>query len=396
MTLRPHRSALFAVTCLSALALGACGDDSETGTGASGAGGAAEGGGGAAAGGGGVGGSGGSGGAVDPIEQSVRDHDWVELENAPSVGGGAKQDDIFFSTPLHGFLASGPSFTIYETEDGGDTWTESFAHDGTYFRAVLFTSEQHGFAGNLGAGLAAQIDDPTLIYETTDAGTTWSPVTTITGAAAKGLCNFSAVDADNIFGIGRANTPAHLLVSADGGANWEAKDLGAELSMAVDGKFFTPTEGVVVGMSKTGQKCTIVRTEDGGDTFEQVFQSAQASSLCWKVHFPTDSVGYVAILDTAGGHGSFAKTTDGGVTWEELPLPVEGPYTGIGVGFLNENIGWMAPEDTSDPVLRTFDGGMTWEEDPVLKAPINRFRFIDDHTVFAVGGKVWKLDLGTP
>lgn len=372
------------------LVLSACADDAASG------GSPPEGGGGSDAGGGGGSGgmnSGGEGGTllVDPLEEAVRSHDWQVLDGAPSVGGGAKQDDVYFVDEARGFLASGPTGAIHATTDGGETWQSVFSADGAYFRSVLFTSELHGFAGNLGAGLSPSIDDPTLIYETTDGGASWAPVTTVTGAEAKGLCNFTAVDEDTIFGIGRANGPAHLLSTSDGGASWVAKDLSEHFAMAVDGHFASATEGVVVGMSATGQRCNVMKTTDGGDTFTEVFRSERAG-LCWKVHFPSDSVGYVAIMNLQGGAGTFAKTTDGGDTWSELPVPGD-EFSGLSVGFLTEEIGWLSGEG-SYPVYRTFDGGLTWEEDPALEAPINRFRFVDEDTVFASGGSVWKLELG--
>lgn len=383
----------FGALALGLVLLAACGDSdagtsTSTATTGAGAGGSGE------AGGPGLGGAGGTGGGtpVDPLEAAVRATNWAELPDAPSVGGGAKQDDIFFLDPLVGFVASGPKAAVYATTDGGMTWESVFSSSGTYFRSVLFTSEMRGFAGNIGAGLSGSIDDPTLIYETSDGGATWSPVSAITGSEAKGICNFTAVG-NTIYGVGRANGPAHLLRSDDGGASWVSKDLSAWFSMAIDGRFVSETEGIVVGMSKTGMKCSVGKTTDGGDTFTTVFTSEITGSLCWKVDFPSDDVGYVAILETFGGPGKFAKTTDGGSTWEELPLPGDEAYPALGVGFISEKIGWMAPESTSDPVYRTFDGGVTWEPDPALTGPINRFRFVDATTAYAVGAKVWKLDL---
>lgn len=342
-------------------------------------------------------GTGGAGGAVDPLESAVKANDWVKLAGGPMVGGGAKQDDVFFLDAATGFAASGPKFQILKTTDGGATWSTSFSHTGTYFRAVVFLDPQHGFAGNLGAGLAPSIDDPTLIYETKDAGATWNPVTSITGATAKGLCNFTAIDANHIVGVGRANGPANMLVSNDAGATWEAKDLGSYFSMVIDAHFKTVDEGVIAGMDKATQHCTIMRTTDGGATFDPVFTSTTKGSLCWKLHFPSDNVGYAAVQDTAGGPGTFAKTVDGGATWTELPLPPLDPatkgYGAIGVGFINEDIGWMSAEDPKLPTYRTFDGGTTWEVDPVLTSPINRFRFVDAHTAYAIGAAVWKLTL---
>ena len=345
----------------------------------------------------GSGGGGGGGGSVDAYANAVKSTDWTKLAAAPSVPGGAKQDDAYFLDASHGFLASGPLGAIYSTTDGGTSWNQVFTHDGTYFRAVLFLDAQHGFAGNIGAGLSPSIDDATLMYETKDGGTSWDPVTSITGSAAKGLCNFTQIDATHIVGVGRANGPAHMLTSSDAGATWVSKDLGSYFSMVIDAHFFSTTEGVVAGMDKSSQKCSIMRTTDGGETFSPAFESATHGTLCWKLSFPSPSVGYAAVQDTTTGPGTLAKTVDGGVTWTEMPLPVTDPpkkaYGAIGVGFIDEKIGWMSAEDPDLPTYRTFDGGVTWEVDPALLSPINRFRFIDAHTGYAIGGSVWKLEV---
>ncbi len=340
----------------------------------------------------------GSGGAApDPYVAAIKSTPWTMLANAPQVSGGAKQDDAFFFDAKVGFVASGPKASIFATTDGGATWTTAFSHPGTYFRALLFTDAQHGFAGNIGAGLSPSISDATLIYETKDGGKTWAPLTSITGSAAQGVCNFTAIDATHLVGVGRANGPAHLLQSSDGGASWVAKDLSQYFSMIIDAHFASATEGVLAGMDASAMRCTIMRTTDGGDTFSPVFTSQTKGSLCWKLHFPSAMIGYAAVQDTAGGPGTFAKTKDGGKTWEELPLPAlakpTAGYSAIGIGFITDDIGWVAAEDANMPVYRTFDGGQTWETEPSLKAPINRFRFIDKHTAYAVGASVYKLEI---
>jgi photosystem II stability/assembly factor-like uncharacterized protein len=97
------------------------------------------------------------------------------------------------------------------------------------------------------------------------------------------------------------------------------------------------------------------------------------------------------------GPPTFAKTTDGGLTWVELPLPVKvgaaGGFPAIGIGFVTDQVGWVSPEEPSLPTYRTRDGGKTWEVDPALKSPLNRFRFVDKNTAFAIGGSIWKLSI---
>jgi photosystem II stability/assembly factor-like uncharacterized protein len=103
-------------------------------------------------------------------------------------------------------------------------------------------------------------------------------------------------------------------------------------------------------------------------------------------------VGYVSVQDASGGTGTFAKTTDGGMTWTEKPLYAK-TYAGIGIGFITEKIGWASSEEPTQPTMRTTDGGDTWAPDPTLKSPVNRFRFVDKQTAYAIGGKTYKLTI---
>jgi photosystem II stability/assembly factor-like uncharacterized protein len=329
---------------------------------------------------------------VPDYEDAVAGATWRKLPVAPQVTGGAKQDDIYFVDPARGFVASGPAQSIYATEDGGATWTSVFQSPGTYFRALLFLDAERGFAGNLGPGLSPSIDDPNVLYATQDGGATWAPIPPVDGDAPAGICNLFALDATHLFGVGRVNGPAHLIRSSDGGASWSSADLGAVLMMAIDVRFSSPTEGLVVGMGPD-QRCTIARTTDGGETFASVFTSATPGSLCWKLDFPSADVGYVAIQDSTDGPGTIGKTLDGGATWQELPLPTTAAYPALAVGFATESVGWVVSEDATAAAYRTRDGGATWEPEPALRGPINRFRFVDAATAYAIGASIWKLEI---
>lgn len=346
-------------------------------------------------------------GAVDPntpYEHAVMAASWTVLPTGPKVAGGAKQDDVFFTSPSVGYAASGPKSALFQTTDGGATWKNVFTHTGTFFRAVHFLDDKHGFAGNLGTGLTTSIDDPTIIYETLDSGATWKGVDTAKIAGyptdpAVGVCNFAAVDDKHVFAVGRANGPAYIFASSDAGATWTTWDLTAQMSMLIDAHFTSPTEGIVAGQNAgTPAVCTIVHTADGGKTWDKVFSSTTRNGLCWKLSFPSDKVGYVSVQDEAVGPPTFGKTTDGGKTWVEMPLPLiaDNPkkgYPAIGIGFITDNVGWVAPEDATMPAYRTTDGGVTWTVDDALEAPINRFRFVDKKTAYAIGASVWKLSI---
>jgi photosystem II stability/assembly factor-like uncharacterized protein len=325
---------------------------------------------------------------------------WQAVTGAPVVTMGAKMDDLYFPSPSVGFAVSGPTASVYKTTDGGATWTSVLTQAGTYFRSALFLDEQHGFVSNLGPipGSTA-ITDTNVLYETKNGGTSFQPVTTITGTMPKGICNQTMIDAQHLVALGRVEGPAYLLLSSDGGATWTSKDMNTQFSMLIDAHFVSPTEGILVGGSAGNMYCSIQRTTDGGATWNQVFQSKTQNSLCWKISFPSADVGYVSVQDPPGSlistvTPSFAKTTDGGKTWTEMPLPASaGSYPGIGMGFITEDIGWVSADDPTAPTFRTTDGGNTWTADTALKSPINRFRFLSPTTAFAIGGTIWRLDV---
>jgi photosystem II stability/assembly factor-like uncharacterized protein len=323
---------------------------------------------------------------------AVRAGRWTPLTNGPKAPTGKKEDDLFPTSAMRAFAVSGPASSIYKTEDGGQTWNMMMNKPGTYFRSILFADDQHGFASNLGVGAGfGNVTDTTPLYETKDGGGTWAPVTNISGTVPPGICNQSRIDATHLVAVGRVQGPAYLMTSSDAGGSWTSIDLNAQLVMLIDAHFTSPTEGIVVGMGTAGS-CTILHTSDGGQSFASVFTSQTPTSVCWKISFPSDQVGYVSVQDALTGPGTFAKTTDGGKTWTEKPLPLmDDAYHSIGIGFITDEIGWVSSELASQPTYRTFDGGETWEVDPVLTSPINRFRFVDAHTAYAIGGQIWKL-----
>ncbi len=73
------------------------------------------------------------------------------------------------------------------------------------------------------------------------------------------------------------------------------------------------------------------------------------------------------------------RTMDGGDTWEEatpselLPLPAESTSLGIDPFFLDEDTAWFTPNSADDSVLyQTQDGGLSWRITPL---PFNRARY---------------------
>lgn len=336
----------------------------------------------------GAGGSGGNdaGAGGAPTTAQIIAAEWAVLPSAPKING--KQDDLYFLDAMNGYSVNGTG-QIFNTSDGGATWTELLKQAGTYFRAITFADAMNGFAGNIGTDYYPGVTDENPLYRTTDGGKTWS-VATVGGATPKGICGFYNLDGKNLVANGRVGGPSFFLKSSDGGATWSSTDISSKIAMLVDSYFSTPQEGFLTGGSATtaSSHCVILHTTDGGATWNSAFTSKGSGEMCWKMSFPSPKVGYAAVLTFGNTPSTFIKTSDGGATWQELPF-VSGSYAALGVGFVTEDIGWIGGE-ASKPVYKTTDGGMTWQPDKGLGPYINRFRFVGERTGYAIGSTIYK------
>lgn len=87
----------------------------------------------------------------------------------------------------------------------------------------------------------------------------------------------------------------------------------------------------------------------------------------------------------AGEFGTIIRTTDGGSTWETVPVATTEPL--FGLSFVNANTGWAVGANSA--VLKTTDGGMTWTQQTV--SVMTHFRevcFVDENTGWVAGGPV--------
>lgn len=334
---------------------------------------------------------------------------WTKLETEAYRG---KQDDIYFVNERVGWYANGAG-KIFKSIDGGESWTLQHQSPGTYFRCLAFIDEQHGFAGNIGPGYFPNVTDSNPLYETKDGGVTWNAVTTIEGEPIVGLCamqilreeyvNAGKLDTRiRIIGVGRVGGPTAMIVSDDMGATWQQLDIKSHAAMAFDVFFFSRNVGFIAAASNADvaqSHAIILKTEDGGKTWNRVYESQRPYELTWKIAFPTRDVGYVTIQsynpDTKSSERFVAKTVDGGSTWSEVALVNNHAVREFGIAFLNEQIGWVGAMPNG---FFTNNGGQTWEKAEFGNA-VNKIRLIDspDSTIgFAIGTQVHRLTIPKP
>jgi photosystem II stability/assembly factor-like uncharacterized protein len=333
-------------------------------------------------------------------------HQWRKLETEAYRG---KQDDIYFVTPQVGWYVNGLG-KIFKTTDGGKTWTMKLHKPGTYFRCIAFIDSQRGFAGNIGPDYYPNVSDTVPLYETRDGGDTWTAVTNIKGPMPKGLCAIEVVrepfinagvldEKVRVVAAGRVGGPTYLMQSSDSGDSWTSTDMSAQCGMILDVKFLDNQNGIIsAGTSAKVDEAhaLILRTSDGGKTWAKVYESTRPYEITWKSSFPTRQDGFVTIQsynpDKTVTQRYVAHTSDGGRTWRELPLVNDFAVREFGIAFLTPQVGWVG---TSTTGFETRDGGATWK--PVnLGRAVNKIRLLPDGDGFvgyAIGVEVFKLGL---
>jgi photosystem II stability/assembly factor-like uncharacterized protein len=191
----------------------------------------------------------------------------------------------------------------------GTSWTASTVSgwpSGKQLRAVTFTDETHGWA--VGDGLG--------VVRTTDAGVTWSIVTTptTTGASLRGV---APIDATHALAVGDGGSMRLLT-----GASSSAKSSGTGNAL-YGATFVDINRGWAVGDGPT-----ILRTANGGTTWTPVSplplpagvpESARSTRAARGVAF-FDSMNGVVV----GRYQTVWRTFDGGDTWACAALKDDG------------------------------------------------------------------------
>lgn len=306
---------------------------------------------------------------------------WVALPNAPlATSSHQRFDDVCFFGPDSGWVVDGDG-RIHRTTDGGQTWTLQ-ATVPNYLRSVGFATPLKGWAGTL-------FGSP-LLYATNDAGVTWTPVLNVPDPQPLGICGLSVVNASVAYGCGRFDgPPATMIKTINGGATWTSWDMGAYATSLIDCYFSDALHGFAVGGtgSPNFRHAVVLATSDGGLTWQTRYNSNRpGAEWCWKISFPTPSVGYVSIERQDNLAPRYVlKTSNGGQNWTEVPF-VNG-YDEEGIGFATPGHGWVG--GWTGATYETNDDGASWHP-AGFGLFVNRFRFLSPALGYAVGRTVYK------
>lgn len=272
-------------------------------------------------------------------------------------------------------------------------------------QALPFASSQAGWvSGGYYADGVIGHSTQNFLLRTVDGGATWTSINLASANMVRGLRSLSPVTEQLLYGTAD-DLPLSLMLGAqarfvyksqDGGQSWQR----LPSTGYSDGTVTFPT--AQVGLSPYSAR--IVRTTDGGATWQPVWTGTQNAEWVSQVVFPTATIGY------AGG-GCLLKTTDQGQTWQPLPWANGSRirrlyFLTAALGFaLTEsgNIPINGPGNITSALYRTQDGGQTWEK--LLSSAYGPYAFVSATEFYRAntviehtrdGGQSWQTEYTLP
>lgn len=258
--------------------------------------------------------------------------------------------------------AVGDNGTILITNNGGENWTPQTSNVGFDLLRIRFDNSTSGWiVGRNGT-----------ILSTTDGGITWNENTS---GVNYDLYDIALVGSNNYFAIGTLA----LLESTNGGTSWELTPTNiVDVPSFMDITFVNDNLGFAVGYAGA-----IIRTEDGGDTWNYLRRNQENSISEWftNVQFVDENIGWCVGLTGLPPYNSLIlKTIDGGDTWESKVLDASGIEDFI---FIDSSIGWIIAEYE---IFKTVNGGIVWESQfPLTSSVLNSVSFVDSSNGWVIG-----------
>jgi photosystem II stability/assembly factor-like uncharacterized protein len=258
--------------------------------------------------------------------------------------------------------------TLYRTSDGGLTWSfNSVPFGGGH---LVFLDASNGWImADLGAGAGS---NAIAIFQTTDGGATWTQ-TFINDPNASGASDsiplsgikttFQPLNMQTAWvgGVVYSDGTVYLYRTDDSGHNWTQVTLPLPIGAATsqpsiaDIQFPTPTDGFV-SMTVPGDttNTALYVTHDAGTTW----------TLTPTLISNGSSLDFVSAFDGFIFNGKqFYVTHDAGQTWLIVAPDVVFDSTFMSMDFVNASTGWIVTSDPATSAIglyETTDSGETW------------------------------------
>jgi len=261
------------------------------------------------------------------------------------IDSGVTQDinSVFFICLNRGTVV-GDEGIILRTGEGGGNWTPQISG----VMEALYAVSYYGYSKILAVGASGS-----LVY-TTNSGMNWTVLQTgMMGSYFS--CQMINETVGVAVGVNAIFQPFFTRTN-DEWNTWDSTSFYIEHeSVFYEGRlsdvyFINASVGFATAIVDVPAAGAIVRTIDGGDTWETVLFYDEP---LFSIDVTWEGVGYAV-----GDHGAIVQTLDGGETWQELESGVNSALNGI--DFSSETIGTIVGD--SGIILRTENEGQSWSQ----------------------------------
>ena len=308
-----------------------------------------------------------------------------------------KLNDVF-AVSKDTVFAVGRSNQLLYTENGGTEWRRrpvDNAINNYYFSSVFFIDNEIGW-------IAASNEN---IYKTIDGGKSWLKSTIPRMGQDIIFLDVFFVDQQYGWACGREAFPSGLVTydrgivicTSDGGESWKRKEIDpftTSFQTRLRKVFFQDSQnGWITGeQSDPEAKGLILRTEDGGDTWQskdtEYLKNATALFLL------NSDFGWITgtRLENPQQGTCTLKTINGGDSWVEYDMSSSERISDL--TFFMPEFGIASTYEGQ--ILSTSDSGKTWQEKFTFETGLNAMHFADEQNGWTVGGFYYSGDyIGT-
>jgi photosystem II stability/assembly factor-like uncharacterized protein len=192
-------------------------------------------------------------------------------------------------------------------------------------------------------------------------------------------------DANNWYAIGYAGT---FMKTTNAGLNWTFNHLAmvnygasGQKNTVYDAHFFNQNTGIIVGQGSASAPeyhFGIVRTTNGGTSFDSVSASPFTTGTFYQVYFRNNNAGYAV----GTGTPKLYVTNDGGLTWTGITTA---PTTTLYDVYASDSL-HIIVSTTAGNVAKSIDAGATWTTISTgASATLYKMEFINSNVGFVSG-----------
>lgn len=163
-----------------------------------------------------------------------------------------------------------------------------------------------------------------------------------------------------VSGINPTGTGSFLMRTNDGGLSWDSISFIGSLTSAIINKiYFTDVNNGFAGGSNNNLQ-SLMSTNDNGTTWIDITPDPTSTAITNSISFIDPLQGYMS------GPTVLYKTFDGGLTWTNIPVNFEI----ASIHFIDMNNGFVCGTENNEAVVyKTSDGGGTWSNELTVSNP---------------------------